>query len=162
MKEYSGKLTAEGATFALIVSRFNGSITERLLAGALDFLRRSGAHQDRISVIRVPGSFEIPQTAARVAGSGRYQAVICLGCLIRGETGHYDYIAQAVTEGISQVGIQFGIPVTFGVITADTPEQALNRSGLKYGNKGIEAAQAAVELANLFAELEANQDGEQV
>lgn len=153
MKEVTGKLDARGLKVAIVASRFNQAVTERLLQGAVDVLRRTGLRQEDLTVVRVPGSFEIPQAASRLARSGKVDAVICLGCLIRGETAHYDYLAMEVTRAIQQVALQQGIAVSYGVLTADTVEQAMNRAGLKYGNKGAEAALAAVELANAFKEL---------
>ncbi|MGH9341520.1 MAG: 6,7-dimethyl-8-ribityllumazine synthase [Acidobacteriota bacterium] len=159
MKETAGQLEAKGLKFAIVVSRFNDLICERLLQGALDVLRRMGAADSDITVIRVPGSFEIPVTAQRLAETEKFQAIICLGALIRGETDHYNYIASQVTNGIGQVALEHTIPVTYGVITADTVEQAMNRAGIKHGNKGAEAAASAVEMANLFKEIDAARAG---
>lgn len=153
MTELLGKLDSKDLRLGFIVSRFNGSITERLLAGALDFVRRTGGSEENVTIVRVPGSFEIPTAAQHLARSGKFDALICLGCLIRGETSHYDYIAMEVTGGIGRVALDCDLPVTFGVITADSVEQAENRSGLKYGNKGVEAVMAAVEMANLYRQL---------
>lgn len=153
MTELSGKLDSKDLRLGFIVSRFNGSITERLLYGALDFVRRTGGSEENLTIIRVPGSYEIPGAAQRLARNQELDAIVCLGCLIRGETGHYDYIAMEVSRGIGQVALECGLPVTFGVITADSVEQAENRAGLKYGNKGVEAAMAAVEMANLYRQL---------
>lgn len=153
MKELVGGLDCNGLKIGLVVSRFNRMITERLLDGALDHLRRNGISEDDITVVRVPGSFEIPFAAQRLAQTENLDAVICLGTLIRGETPHFDYIAHQVTEGIGQVGLKFNLPVTYGIITANTLEQAVNRAGAKHGNKGVEAAQSAVEMANLVKKL---------
>jgi 6,7-dimethyl-8-ribityllumazine synthase len=144
-----GDLSAAGKTFALVVSRFNSFITERLLAGAIDGLLRCGAKWKDIAIIRVPGSFEIPSAARTLAETGKYDAIICLGCLLRGDTAHYDVIVNEVTRGIGQSAQETGIPHAFGVLTCDTLEQAIDRAGLKMGNKGFEAALAAVEMANL-------------
>jgi 6,7-dimethyl-8-ribityllumazine synthase len=153
MQKVEGRLDASSLRLAFIVSRFNSMITDKLLEGSIDFFLRCGGKQENCSVYSVPGSFEIPMAAARVAATGKYDAVVCLGCLIRGETGHYDYIAGEVTSGISRVAIERQIPVTFGVITADTVEQAISRAGLKYGNKGVEAASAAIEMASLYRKI---------
>jgi len=146
-----GHLEAKGIKFGIIVSRFNDFITGRLLEGALDALYRHGAQEEDIDVIRVPGAFEIPLAAKKVIS--RYQALICLGALIRGETPHFDYIAAEVTKGIANIGLETGIPITFGIITADSLEQAINRAGAKAGNKGAEAALSAIELADLWKKL---------
>ncbi len=144
-----GQLNAAGKRFAIVVSRFNSFITERLLQGALDGLRRTGAENERIAVIRVPGSFEIPSAARTLAETGKYDAVICVGCLLRGDTAHYDVIVNEVTRGIGQSAQETGVPHAFAVLTCETLEQAIDRAGLKMGNKGFEAALAAVEMANL-------------
>lgn len=153
MQKVEGRLDASSLRLAFIVSRFNSMITDKLLEGSLDLYLRCGGKKENCSVYAVPGSFEIPMTAARVAATGKYDAVVCLGCLIRGETGHYDYIASEVASGISRVAVERQIPVTFGVITADTVEQAISRAGLKYGNKGVEAASAAIEMASLYRKI---------
>ncbi len=137
----------------IVVSRFNNFITERLLEGALDALKRHGVYERDISIYRVPGSFEIPLLAKRLAGSSRFDAVICLGALIRGQTPHFDYISAEVTKGLAQVSLDSGVPVAFGVITADSIEQAIERAGTKMGNKGFEAAMSAIEMANLLKEV---------
>jgi 6,7-dimethyl-8-ribityllumazine synthase len=144
-----GDLKAEGKRFAIVVSRFNAFITERLLQGALDGLRRTGARKEDIEIMRVPGSFEIPAAARVLAESGKYDAIICLGCLLRGETAHYDVIVNECARGIGQSAQETGVPHGFGVLTCDTLEQAIDRAGLKMGNKGFEAALAAVEMASL-------------
>jgi 6,7-dimethyl-8-ribityllumazine synthase len=145
----AGKLDASGKRFGIVVSRFNSFITERLLAGALDGLRRTGARDEDISIVRVPGSFEIPAAARTLAQSGTVAAVVCLGCLLRGDTVHFDVIANEVARGTGQSAQETGIPHAFGVLTCDTLEQAIERAGLKGGNKGFEAALAAVEMASL-------------
>lgn len=144
-----GTFQAQGKHFAIVVSRFNAFITERLLSGAQDALSRSGAGKNNIRVVRVPGAFEIPSAARVLAASGHYDAVICLGCLLRGDTVHYDVIASEVTRGIGQSAQETGVPHAFGVLTCDNLEQAIDRAGLKMGNKGFEAALAAIEMANL-------------
>ncbi len=151
---YEGNLVASGLRFGVVVSRWNAFITERLLEGTLDFLKRHGVDTDgAVDVARVPGTFEVPLVAQRMAQSGRYDAVICLGCLIRGSTPHFDYIAGECSKGIGQAMMQSGVPVAFGVLTTDSIEQAIERAGTKAGNKGAEAAGAAVEMANLLREL---------
>jgi len=144
-----GKLDASGKRFAIVVSRFNAFITERLLQSACDGLMRTGAKRKDIAVARVPGSFEIPSAARTLAETKKYDAIICLGCLLRGDTAHYDVIVNEVTRGIGQSAQETGVPHAFGVLTCDTLEQAIDRAGLKMGNKGFEAALAAVEMANL-------------
>lgn len=150
MKEYNGQLIAKGFKFALVVSRFNDFITGRLLDGAVDAIVRSGGRQDDIEVIWVPGAFEIPLAAKKTAMSKKYDAIICLGAVIRGETPHFDYVASEVTKGIALLNLEFAIPIAYGVITADNTDQAIERAGNKMGNKGFEAAQSAVEMLNLF------------
>ena len=144
-----GELKAEGKRFAIVVSRFNSFITERLLQGALDGLRRTGARAEDIEIMRVPGSFEIPPAARMLADSGRFDAIVCLGCLLRGDTAHYDVIVNECARGIGQSAQESGVPHAFGVLTCDTLEQAIDRAGLKMGNKGMEAALAAVEMAGV-------------
>jgi 6,7-dimethyl-8-ribityllumazine synthase len=148
-KAISGKLNAAGFRFGIVVSRFNEFITERLLRSAYDALVRSGAWDKDIHVVRVPGSFEIPSAARTLAETKKYDAIICLGCLLRGDTAHYDVIVNEVARGIGQSAQETGVPHAFGVLTCDTLEQAIDRAGLKMGNKGLEAALAAVEMANL-------------
>lgn len=148
-----GNLNAAGLSFAIVLSRFNDFVTHRLLEGALDALTRTGAAEGDIDVIKVPGSFEIPLAAKKVAGSGKYQGVICLGTLIQGETPHFTYICNEVTKGIASVSLDSEVPVAFGVVTAESVEQAIDRAGLKSGNKGFEAAMSAVEMANLLKQL---------
>ena len=149
---HQGRLNAEGFRFALIASRWNDFITARLVEGALDALDRLGAGDDSVELYKVPGSFEIPLLALKVAESGKFDAVICLGTIIRGQTPHFEYIAGEVTKGIGQAGMQTGVPVVYGIVTADTLEQAIDRAGAKQGNKGFEAAMSAVELVNLYKE----------
>lgn len=143
-------LTAEGKSFALVAGRFNDFITDRLVAGALDALVRNGAAEEAISIVKVPGAFEIPLVARQLASKGDYDAIICLGAVIRGSTPHFDYISAEVTKGVAQVSLEFSRPVIFGVITTDTIEQAIERAGTKAGNKGWDAAMAAIEMANLI------------
>ncbi len=151
------KLDAAGLRFALVVSRFNEALTARLESGAIDCLVRHGADEDGITVFRVPGAWEIPLLAAKIAGSGDYDAVINLGVLVRGGTAHFDLIAAEVAKGIAQTAMSSGIPLTFGVVTAETLEQALERAGTKMGNKGWEAALAAIEMARLYQLLDERQ-----
>lgn len=147
--EIQANLLAGDARFAVVVSRFNEIVTERLLDGALDTLRRHGAAEDKLTVVRTPGSFEIPLAADRLAKSGNYEAVICLGAVIQGETDHHEYINHAVADAIMRSGQEAGIPVTFGILTCQNLEQAMNRAGGKAGNKGCEAALAAIEMVDL-------------
>ncbi|MBU1672212.1 MAG: 6,7-dimethyl-8-ribityllumazine synthase [Actinobacteria bacterium] len=151
MSTYEGNLVARGLKFGIVASRFNEFISKNLVSGALDALKRHEASDENIDVAWVPGSFEIPLVAKRMAGSGKYDAVICLGAVIRGNTPHFDYVAAEVSKGIARVGLDTGVPVAFGVITADTLEQAVDRAGAKAGNKGWQAALSAIEMANLMA-----------
>lgn len=153
MKIYEGKLLAQDLRFGIIVSRFNDFIGERLVGGAIDALKRSGADEKDIDLFKVPGAFEIPLLAKKVAKTGRYDAVICLGAVIRGSTPHFDYVANEVSKGIAHVSLETDIPVAFGVLTTDTLEQAIERAGSKAGNKGWDAAMAAIEMANLIKTL---------
>jgi len=148
-----GNLSAAGLRFGVVLSRFNSFITDRLLDGALDAIKRSGGDPDAVTVYRTPGSFEIPAVVKRVATSGDYDAVICLGAVIRGATPHFEYIAAEVTKGIAQVQLDVDVPIAYGVLTPDTIEQAIERAGTKAGNKGFDAAMAAIEMANLFREM---------
>jgi 6,7-dimethyl-8-ribityllumazine synthase len=152
-KIVQGNLTSSGLRFAIVASRVNEFITNRLLAGTLDALERTGTAESDIAVVRVPGSFEIPLAAKRLAQSKKYDAIICLGTLIRGETPHFEYISNEVTKGIASVSLEAGIPLAYGVLTADSVEQAIDRAGLKSGNKGFEAAMSAIEMANLLKQL---------
>ncbi|MEI7836662.1 MAG: 6,7-dimethyl-8-ribityllumazine synthase [Planctomycetota bacterium] len=154
MKEYQGTLVAPAnAKFAVLVSRFNEFVTSKLLGGALDALTRHAVSEDNIEVVWSPGSFEIPVLAKRLARSGGYSAVICLGAVIRGGTDHYQYVAGEVAKGVAQVSMETGVPCIFGVLTCDTVEQAVERAGTKAGNKGSDAANAAIEMVNLLAQL---------
>ena len=153
MRTVEGKLIGEGLKFALVVSRFNSFVTERLLDGALDSLTRRGVKEGDITVVRVPGSWEIPLVAKRLSLSKVHDAVICLGAVIRGATPHFDYVAAEVSKGIAQVSLETGVPVLFGILTTDTLEQAIERAGSKAGNKGFAAAEAAIEMVNLLKEL---------
>lgn len=148
-----GNLNATGLKFGIVVSRFNDFVTNRLLLGALDALERTGVSDQNVLVVKVPGSFEIPLAAQKLARAKKYDALICLGTLIRGETPHFEYLCNEVTKGIAAVSLETGIPVAFGVLTADTVEQAIDRAGLKSGNKGFDAAMSAVEMANLVKQL---------
>jgi 6,7-dimethyl-8-ribityllumazine synthase len=150
---YQGQLVAGDHRFGVVVSRFNEFITSKLLAGCLDALERHGANVDDVDVAWTPGSFEIPMVAGQMARSGRYAAVICLGAVIRGQTPHFDYVAAEVAKGAAQVSMATGVPTIFGVITADTLEQAIDRAGTKSGNKGADAAVSAIEMANLMEAL---------
>ena len=147
---YEGRLNAEAFRFAIVASRWNELISARLVDGALDSLKRLGAKDANVSVYRVPGAFEIPLLALRLAQSRKFDAIICLGTIIRGQTPHFDYIASEVARGISHAGLTSGLPVVFGIVTADTVDQAIDRAGVKLGNKGFEAAMTAVELVNLY------------
>ncbi len=152
-KLFEGMLLGEGLKFGLVLSRFNEFITQKLLEGAEDALLRHGVSQENIDVTWVPGSFEIPLFAKKLAETKRYDAIICLGAVIRGGTPHHEYIATEVTKGIAKVGLEFGLPVAYGIITADTLEQAIERAGTKEGNKGFQAAMSAIEMANLSKEI---------
>lgn len=147
---HQGRLSAGGFRFALVSSRWNDFLTARLVEGALDALERLGADEAAVEHFRVPGSFEIPLAALRAAQSGRFDAVVCLGTVIRGQTPHFEYVAGEVTKGIAHVSLQTGVPVLYGIVTADTLEQAIDRAGVKAGNKGFEAAMSAVEMVNLL------------
>ncbi|KGO32844.1 MAG: 6,7-dimethyl-8-ribityllumazine synthase [Desulfoprunum sp.] len=148
-----GNLKADGRKFGIVVARFNSFISEKLLEGALDTLQRSGAQASDIDVVRVPGAFEIPLIAKKLAGSQKYDAIICLGVVIRGATPHFDVVVNEVSKGSAQVGLETGVPVLFGVLTTETIEQAIERSGTKAGNKGADVAVAAIEMANLISNL---------
>lgn len=153
MKTIEGKLTAEGIKVAIVVSRFNNFITEKLLEGALDGLLRHDVADDNITVLKVPGAFEIPLAASKAAKSGKYDAVICLGAVIRGATSHYDYVCNEVSKGIAAVALESGIPVLFGVLTTENIEQAIERAGTKSGNKGYDCALSAIETVNLLRQI---------
>ncbi|MDT5059590.1 MAG: 6,7-dimethyl-8-ribityllumazine synthase [Acidobacteriota bacterium] len=149
-KIHQGRLNADGFRFALVASRWNDFLTSRLVEGALDALERLGADEKAVELFRVPGSFEIPLLARKLAASGKWDAIVCLGTIIRGQTPHFEYIAGEVTKGIAQAGMETDVPVVYGIVTADTLEQAIDRAGVKAGNKGFEAAMSAVELVNLY------------
>ncbi len=154
-----GTLTAQGLSFGIVVSRFNSLVTRRLLDGAVDCLVRHGATEQAITVVHCPGSFEIPQVAQQLVASGRFDAVLCIGCVIRGETPHFDYIAAEVSKGIAQIALQSGIPVAFGILTTENLEQALERAGAKAGNKGWDAALSAIELVQIKRQLSGGKKG---
>jgi 6,7-dimethyl-8-ribityllumazine synthase len=149
-----GNLNAEGKKFGIIVARFNSFVCEKLLEGAIDSLVRSGAAEADIDVARVPGAFELPLVTKKMAASGKYDAIICLGAVIRGATPHFDVVVNEASKGVAQVGLESGLPVLFGVLTTETIEQAIERSGTKAGNKGAEVAVAAIEMANLVGKLQ--------
>jgi 6,7-dimethyl-8-ribityllumazine synthase len=153
MKIIQGELQAKGLRFAIVVSRFNDFITSKLLDGAVDALARHGAKEEDIEVVKVPGAFEIPLTAKKLASKGSYNAVICLGTVIRGATPHFDYVAAEVSKGVASASLETGIPIAFGVITSDTIEQAVERAGTKSGNKGFDAAITAIEMAQVMKKL---------
>ena len=159
MPTFEGDFSPPSGRFAIVAARFNAPVTEALLAGCRDAFVRHGVADDRLEVAWVPGSFEIPQVAARLAATGRYAAVVCLGCVIRGETGHYDHVAGQAASGLLQAGLATGVPVIFGILTTETVDQALKRAGLKAGNKGAEAAMSAIEMANLLARIAPAADG---
>ena len=153
MPTFEGDFSTPAGRFAVAVARFNGLITESLLAGCLDTFTRHGVGPDRVDVVWVPGSFELPLVARRLAVSRKYAAVVCLGCVIRGETGHYDHVAGQAAGGVLRAGLDADLPVIFGVLTTENVEQALNRAGIKAGNKGVDAALGAIEMVNLLAGL---------
>jgi 6,7-dimethyl-8-ribityllumazine synthase len=157
-KVHQGLLTAAGFRFAIVVARWNDFLTSKLTEGALDALERLGADENLVEIFKVPGSLELPLTAMKVAQSGRFDALICIGTVIRGETPHFDYVAGEAAKGVSHVAMQTGVPVLFGVVTADTLEQAINRSGVKAGNKGFEAAISAVEVVNLYKTIDGGEN----
>ncbi len=157
-KTHQGKLNAEKFRFAIVESRWNDFLTSRLTEGALDALERLGAVEENVEIFKVPGSFELPLTAQKIAEGGEFDAIICIGVVIRGETPHFDYVAGGAAKGISQVSLECGTPVLFGVITADTLEQAMNRAGVKSGNKGFEAAMSAIEIVNLYNKMDGGKD----
>ena len=150
---HEGKLNAQGKRFALVVSRFNDLVTTRLLDGALDCLQRHGAVDEDIEVAWVPGAFELPVVAQKMAQTGRFDVITCLGCIVRSDTPHFDYVAGESSKGIARVGLDTGVPITFGVITADTVDQAVQRAGVKSGNRGWDAGMNAVEMASLMAAI---------
>ena len=152
-KTFEGNLDAKGLRVGLLVSRFNSFISDRLVEGAIDGLLRHNAEKEDINIVRVPGAYEIPPAAKKMAESGRYDAIVCLGAVIRGATPHFDYVSAEVSKGVASVSLDSGIPVAFGVLTTETIEQAIERAGSKAGNKGFDAAMAAVEMANLYKAL---------
>lgn len=156
MKVLEGKLTAEGLRVGIVAARFNEFITNKLVSGAIDALTRHGASAENLTMAWVPGAFEIPLVAQKMAGSGKFDAVICLGAVIRGSTPHFDYVSNEVTKGVAHVGLQTGVPTVFGVLTTDTIEQAIERAGTKAGNKGFDAAMTAIEMSNLLKYWEPN------
>ena len=153
MKTYEGSLVAQNIKVGIVAARFNEFITSKLLGGALDGLTRHGVKEEDIKVAWVPGAFEIPMAAKKMAESGKYDAVICLGTVIRGATPHFDYVCAEASKGIAQVSLQTGVPVAFGVLTTETIQQAVERAGTKAGNKGVDCAMAAMEMVNLFKEM---------
>ncbi|SNS42334.1 6,7-dimethyl-8-ribityllumazine synthase [Anaerovirgula multivorans] len=153
MKTFEGQLTSKGLKFGIVIGRFNEFIGSKLLGGAIDAIKRHGGEETNISISWVPGAFEIPLAAKKMAKSGNYDAVICLGAVIRGATPHFEYVAGEVTKGIAHVGLELELPIIFGVLTTDTIEQAIERAGTKAGNKGFEAAVTAIEMANLLKEI---------
>jgi 6,7-dimethyl-8-ribityllumazine synthase len=157
-KVHQGLLTANGFRFAIVASRWNDFLTSKLIEGAIDALERLGADEKSVEVFKVPGSFELPLTALKVAQSGKFDAVICIGTIIRGETPHFDFVAGESAKGIAQVGMQTGVPILLGIVTADNLEQAINRTGVKAGNKGFEAAVSAVEIVNLYKTMDGGEN----
>jgi len=153
VKSIEGQLDAKGKRFGIVVSRFNSFITERLLEGAQDAIVRHGGDENQITVVRVPGSFEIPLTLKKMASSGKYDALIALSAIIRGDTPHFDYVANEASKGVAQMSWESGLPIAFGVITTNTIEQAVERAGTKAGNKGFDAAMTAIEMTNLLSQL---------
>ena len=153
MKVINGQLKADGKKFTLVASRFNEFITNKLISGAEDMLKRHGAQDGDISLVWVPGAFEIPAVAKKIAESGKVDAVICLGCVIRGATPHFDYVSAEVSKGVAAAGMQSKVPVVFGVLTTDSIEQAVERAGTKAGNKGADAAVSAIEMVNLYGQI---------
>ncbi|MGA2091629.1 MAG: 6,7-dimethyl-8-ribityllumazine synthase [Endomicrobiales bacterium] len=153
VKTLSGKLTASGKKFGIVVARFNEFITSKLLDGAIDSLIRHGADENSIEVAWVPGAFEIPAVTGKMVATGKYDAIIALGCVIKGDTPHFDYVAAEVSKGVASIGMKSPMPVVFGVLTTDTIEQAVERAGTKAGNKGADAAVTAIEMANLYSQI---------
>ena len=154
MKVLEGKLTAEGLRIGIVAARFNEFITNKLVSGTIDALTRHGASEENMTMAWVPGAFEIPLAAQKMASSGKFDAVICLGAVIRGSTPHFDYVSNEVTKGVAHVGLQTSVPTVFGVLTTDTIERAIERAGTKAGNKGFDAAMTAIEMANLLKSWE--------
>jgi len=154
-----GKLNAEGLRFAIIAARFNSFITDRLLDGALDALLRSGCHDENIAIVKIPGCWEMPVTAAELARQKIYDAIVCLGAVVRGETPHFDYVAGNAANGLANLAAETGVPIVFGILTTNTVEQAIDRAGAKSGNKGFDAALTAIEMANLLRDIRAGTGG---
>jgi len=153
VKTIEGQYDAKGLRFVLVASRFNDFIVDRLVGGAVDYLLRHGASREEMSIVRVPGAFEMPLVAKKLAASGKYHGVICLGAVIRGSTPHFDYVSAEVSKGLASVSLEFGVPVGFGVLTTDTLEQAIERAGSKAGNKGVEAAAATLETVRVLEQI---------
>lgn len=153
IRTIEGQMTAKGLTFAILAARFNDTIVDRLVGGAVDYLSRHGADREDLTIVRVPGAFEMPLAAKKLAKSGKYSAVICLGAVVRGHTPHFDFVAGECTKGLAQVCLETGVPVGFGLLTTDNLEQAIERAGTKAGNKGVEAAAAALELVRVLEQL---------
>ncbi|MFW5735023.1 MAG: 6,7-dimethyl-8-ribityllumazine synthase [Oceanidesulfovibrio sp.] len=153
LKTIEGQLDASGLKFALVASRFNDFIVDKLVGGAVDYLVRHGASREDMTLVRLPGAFEMPVVAKKLAQKGEFDAIICLGAVIRGATPHFDYVANEVSKGLAQVGLEFGVPIGFGVLTTDTLEQAIERAGSKAGNKGVDAASAALESVRVLEQL---------
>jgi 6,7-dimethyl-8-ribityllumazine synthase len=153
IRTIEGKLSAEGLKFALVATRFNDFIVDKLVGGAIDYLIRHGAKPEDITLVRIPGAFEMPLVAKRLAGSGKYDGIVCLGAVIRGATPHFDYVASEVSKGLAQTALESGVPVGFGVLTTDSLEQAIERAGSKAGNKGVEAAAATLEVIRVLGQL---------
>jgi len=153
IRTIEGQMTAKGLTFAILAARFNDTIVDRLVGGAVDYLVRHGAERDDLTIVRVPGAFEMPMAAKKLAASGKYAAVICLGAVVRGHTPHFDFVAGECTKGLAMVGLETGVPIGFGLLTTDNLEQAIERAGTKAGNKGVEAAAAALELVRVLEQL---------
>lgn len=153
IRTVEGQMTAKGLSFAILAARFNDTIVDRLVGGAVDYLLRHGAERENLTIVRVPGAFEMPLAAKKLAASGKYAAVICLGAVVRGHTPHFDFVAGECTKGLAQVSLEHGVPVGFGLLTTDNLEQAIERAGTKAGNKGVEAASAALELVRVLEQL---------
>jgi 6,7-dimethyl-8-ribityllumazine synthase len=153
IRTIEGQMTAKGLKFAILASRFNDTIVDRLVGGAVDYLARHGAEREDMTIVRVPGAFEMPLAAKKLAASGKYAAVICLGAVVRGHTPHFDFVAGECTKGLAQVSLEFGVPIGFGLLTTDNLEQAIERAGTKAGNKGVEAASAALELVRVLEQI---------
>ncbi|WP_027183967.1 6,7-dimethyl-8-ribityllumazine synthase [Desulfovibrio inopinatus] len=153
IKTIEGQMQAQGLRFGLLAARFNDFIVDRLIGGAVDYLTRHGADRENLTIIRLPGAFEMPLAAKKIAASGKYDALVCLGCVIRGATPHFDFVANECAKGLAQVSLDTGVPIGFGVLTTDTLEQAIERAGSKAGNKGVEAASAVLELTRILEQV---------